>query len=746
MPIALIFDIPSMLKISLCDVDETWFGIYGVPDGLSDVKKIEIDNMIYLLRNFDGNESDPIVVINTDGPHSTFRDDGINRYVFDRIATITRSIFTGHVVVPFNWHQHNEGSIGSVYIATKYVGGGSRFHFDKNPAGTDDLFVFARTDTTVPFNKLYRYDDLFLKVRDRFGRALSTRNRPPAKHLGQGITLRQKLAQGFTPGASLYEWYNSKLTDEQRAFVDKPYNGPVRLRGTAGTGKTLSLAIKFLFDGCNFENTKKKRRLCLITHSSGTVDSVKTICEMLDPIGLTFRRGEYVELQIRTIYDLAFEYLRFDLDQLKPLSLDGREGRVLQAELIESILKQMLANSVLTARYANLSDHIKEGWIKHGNWDSRFVAEIMNEFASVLDADGVWANTEKGERYVKGTLGYRPVYLLTLPLEQDRRFMLDIHRQYRRLLAQMKTLSVDQMVADFNSFLDRNAWDQIKESKGFDALFVDELHLFTSTEREVLHKLLRTVQMPDGDVGRPSIFMAYDIKQSPRDTFTQISERDPALFSISNHLQNSDLIRLSKVFRYTPQIAEFLADLDASFPALNMAGEWDEIDAKSQLEGGDKPELRELEDQTSLVRMVFNSALADARQLGGRRVAILCVNDIIFDQYAKIAAGRYPGRIIEINSRESTPDLTHAGKKAILSMPEYVAGLQFDTVYLLHVDAADSPKEMSVGDRRRYVSAVYLGASRAERILKIFVCAERGGPAPLLDLAVQRKSLMRVGN
>jgi hypothetical protein len=98
-----------------------------------------------------------------------------------------------------------------------------------------------------------------------------------------------------------------------------------------------------------------------------------------------------------------------------------------------------------------------------------------------------------------------------------------------------------------------------------------------------------------------------------------------------------------------------------------------------------------------------------------------------------------------LDSREPTLDLRHAGKKVIFSMPEYVAGLQFDTVYLIHVDAEDAPKEMSVGDRRRFISAVYLGASRAERELHIGCSDSRGGPASVLSLAIDRGTLVPSG-
>jgi hypothetical protein len=747
MPETVVFDVPALLKLTLCEIDEGWFDEYSLPP-IDGIVRLEIGATLYFLRETRANDGDPLIIVNVSGIEAALRADNVSKYSLERIGTIARSIYTSNVTIPLNWHIHREGSLASVYAATKSIGGGARINFDAHPAGTEDLFVFSRTDESVKFELLRRYDDLYLRARANYPQ-LAVKRTKNKEQFGTGITLRRKLAEGFTTGTSLSDWYKVKFTDEQRRLVDMPHNGPVRVRGAAGTGKTLALVVKFLHDGCKFENEHRNARFCFLTHSSGTVSSVATLCSILDPLGLTLGYGKHVQLQIRTLYDLAFEYLRFDLDQLKPLSLDGREGRILQAELVHSILSSMWNNKLSVARYSDVSTHIREGWERHSERDDRFVPAVLNEFASVLDADGVWANTEKGEKYARGTLGYRPVYLMDLPTEVDRRFILEVHRRYRKELSDMKTLSVDQMVADFNSFLNGNTWDRLKSAKGFDAVFVDELHLFSATEREILHKLIRswgderiTVSRGEEKPPRPPIFMAYDVKQAPRDTFAQLGDKDTALFSPSSQLQQSDLIKLSRVFRYTPQIAEFLYDLDAAFPAINMAGEWEELAADSQIQAGEKPTLSLFKTQTALVREVLKAAVDDAKRLGGRRVAILCANERLFDQYAKIAMGRYPGNFIEIGSRDAFPDLRHSGKKAVLSMPEFVAGLQFEIVYLIHVDSQDFPMEMNPGEKRRAISNVYLGASRAELTLKLIACEERGGPAQYLDMALQRQSIL----
>ena len=152
----------------------------------------------------------------------------------------------------------------------------------------------------------------------------------------------------------------------------------------------------------------------------------------------------------------------------------------------------------------------------------------MNEFACVIDAEHIRRGEESGERYLKRSS--RPNWLLSLPSEDDRRFVMEIHTMYRRQLAEMNALSIDEMVADFNLFLDSNSWDRERERVGFDAIFVDELHFFTATEKQMLHKLMRRLADEEGRPKRPNIFMAYDIKQSPRDSFLDYFSADGSIF------------------------------------------------------------------------------------------------------------------------------------------------------------------------------------------------------------------------
>jgi len=727
----------ALFRLSQFSISAEWFSSFLMPRDSAGLKRVEVGSVTYILPKSLDSDSCDLVVIDSQNVFDGVSDTS----TLDRIATVCRSIYSESVIVPTTWRPHREGSLISITPAPG-PSWRERLHFDKRPNGRDDLLVFQRTGETTNFSNLSLPLSLHSGARANLAEAILTPETEQGPTSLAGIVLSHRLPQGFVQGATLSQWYSSKLTDEQRQFVDKPHDGPVRLRGSAGTGKTLSLVIKALLDSMKAHANKTNVRYGFLTHSSASADLVQSISESLDNMGIMFDQSPHAKLEVRTLYDLADEQLNFSLDQLRPLSLDGQEGRKLQMELIEYSLKQMQASRTLRTQFKELSSPIQSRWhAATAGQDQRFVAEIMNEFASVLDAEGIRAGEEKGLKYVSSS-SMRPTWLLSLPSEIDRRFVLEVHRRYRKLLAEMGTLSVDQMVGDFNSFLDSNRWSSIRGRAGYDAIFVDELHLFTSIERQTLHKLIKKSVGDDGKPRRPPIFMAYDIKQSTRDTFAQFGE-DSNIFTFSSQLRGSDLVKLSKVFRYTPEIAEFLVDLDATFPAIDIPGEWEAYAGEAQLARGPKPELQVFKDDVTLFRAIFDEArrVAMATEGGGRRVAVLCVSPEMFERYL-VALPQYDGKVIPITGRDITPELRHAGRRFVFSTPEYVAGLQFDTVFLIHANVEEAPSDAGDGVRRRFISDVYLGSSRAERTLKVSASLSRGGASDIFGLALERSSLI----
>lgn|GEM_PF-5349833 len=287
---------------------------------------VAIGEIVYLLDSEMDSDDGPIIVINLIGNDAIFNTQELKTSILERIITATRSIYTDSVVIPTGWRSHREGGLFSIQAPSRDKSWRKRLHFDTRPRDSHDLFVFSKTNDILDFDNLDHHLEIYDVARKTLVDAILAAPPSVSVETMAGITLSQQLPQGFTQGASLDQWYQSRLTQEQRIFVDKPYDGPVRLRGSAGTGKTLSLVIKFIRDGLAAQKRGESTKLGFLVHSYASVDLVRAIAESLDTTGLLQHKTGNCRLEIRTLYDLAYDNLRFNLDALSPLSLDGREG------------------------------------------------------------------------------------------------------------------------------------------------------------------------------------------------------------------------------------------------------------------------------------------------------------------------------------------------------------------------------------------------------------------------------------
>ncbi|WP_152990112.1 hypothetical protein, partial [Burkholderia pseudomallei] len=255
---ALVFTPSSLFRFSQFSISEQWFSDYLLPTGASGLKRVVIDDIAYLIDEGLDDDSGPIVVVNLEGDDTVFSVDRENVPIFERIITVARATFTESVKIPAAWRQYHEHSLLSIAASPKIRNRNSRLHFDMRPNGVDALFAFTVTGDTVDFSSLPRPKKLFETALSGLTDAVLTRQEAKVQEDkgAAGILLAERLPQGFVQGATLDQWYSSKLTTAQRLFVDKPHDGPVRLRGSAGTGKTLSLVVKFLRDGRQAEKNQ----------------------------------------------------------------------------------------------------------------------------------------------------------------------------------------------------------------------------------------------------------------------------------------------------------------------------------------------------------------------------------------------------------------------------------------------------------------------------------------------------------
>ncbi|WP_027912786.1 UvrD-helicase domain-containing protein [Pseudomonas sp. URIL14HWK12:I7] len=721
--------------ISILDrafVEDAWLQEFEVPQNTDGLRRVESKSIVYLLSE-DADLDDGYLVINTAmfGPTAGLAKP---RSAFERVIRVALRHFDRSIAIPIQWQPYHTGSRLSVF-AQPSRDAQQRVYFDQSPDGSGNLYAFAVTSNPEDLDGVPEDNALYQLAVEGICDALLA-DPPAAPPVGNfGVLLSEPLGVRLASAGTLLEWYEQRLNREQREFVDRPHDRPVRLRGAAGTGKTQSMVVKCLRD--LYADADGDKTFAFLTHSSALAHTVvRGMLHALDPTerwtSMKTPNGQ-PRLWIGTIYELAQEKLGYEKKGLRPLSLDGRDGREYQRMLIEKAIDQISRDPrIVLDMFPGCPDFQER--LKNRGEDPTLIDELMNEFACVLDLEAIKKDTHEANRYARGS---RELWQMVLPSEAHRRVVLEIHDVYRSLLRVENMLSMDQMIADFDGYVGTHEWGALRERDGFDLVFVDEYHYFTRAEAMLLHNLFKTRAQV---AGRWPLLMAYDIKQGTNDVAISGGMekfRNPGV-------GESVLTELKQVYRSTPQITEFLRDLDACFPAMDLEGEYATYVAESQQDDGETPTLTVYDTDINLVDSIFDQATRLGRDIdgGGSQVAVLCLNEALFDKIR--VAGRVRDKFVPITTREDLKELRYAKNKCVFSMPEFVAGLQFNTVFLIHADSADYDEDQGHGTRRRYVSRVYLGASRAARKILLSSSKEHGGPSQLLAAPLANGTLQRV--
>ncbi|MBB1478505.1 hypothetical protein H5186_03375 [Pseudoalteromonas sp. SG41-2] len=737
----LIIDEETVNVLSYASIKPLWFTDYQIPLSLEQrIKRVQISDKLFLISEKTTSESKLLVIkVNSNGIFSEL-DNKDKSIAFDRVITIALSQFGESISPGKGWGRYVSGKKLSIYATKRTQKNKNRLYFDTSPIDTNHIFAYALDSNNNGFENIEVDESLFLDSVTLIDEAINSswQNTVEADDKTQyGIELTEDLYRSFGECLNFEQWYENKLTNEQRSFVDKSYDEPVRLKGAAGTGKTLALAVKILKDAYRFETEKKQKRLLFVTHSFVTAQLVEDMLNSMDS-EMNWKFLEHVKIKIVSLYDLAQELLNYNLKKFTPISKDGKEGRKLQFEILEEVLtKKLLEAKFKVGVLGKCGDNFKSA-MESKESRKPLLLEILNEFACVLDAENIVMGSDNGDKYLTSS---RENWQMHLPTEHERRAVLELHMGFRKYLKDLNVLSMDQMIADLNRYLMSHEWNHICEDEGYDGVFVDELHCFTRPERMVFHELFRLNK--SFETKKLPLFMAYDIKQSVDDNFIcTVKKGSGSALINSTNVGKTNLVELTQVFRYTPEIAKFLSDLDGSFPALDLASEWSELTLKTNTPSGAIPKLSLYSDPVDLIDNVFKLASRQARSLSGKKtVAILCSNFDLFEEY--LIAGRIKKYYEPISSRDDVTKLGRLKGKCIFSMPEYVAGLQFDMVYLINLDKVEVDEDNpSCGAYRRFVSRVYLGASRAKEELHISACESRQGYSPILQPALSSNSLL----
>lgn len=696
------------------------------------------DHGYLLSRAFQPHDAALTISLLPDGPLSSLGTDA-RQEALGRLLRCAVMIFAGRSrSIPVTWRAFHSGNrltfqadrlvrsndggrtnAGRIVVEIDQDFGQRVFAFLLDRSGARDLSTFS-----VP-------DGLLASALAGIPSALSQREAGASEAgLRRSVTLEGTLPARVR-GLSTDDWYKSRLTERQRQFVDHPLTSSVRLVGAAGTGKTVALVVKCMRELKKARSDESKARFLFLTHATQSALDIESQVLAMEPeLGIEFLGSDAPRLVVTTLYALANRQMRYDLDSLTPVSLDGHEGRAFQADLLNEVIETFRQGDWVVYRHACSAPFSAYMDAEKSSMERRFFLwELLNEFACVLDAEGVRSGTSRRDQYLTER---RKSWMMSLATKEEREVVLALYDRFRAQLRDLRAIGGDQMVTDFLNHLDSFRWEATRQEEGFDALFVDELHLFNRQERLVFRHLLRSPEVP------PAIFMAYDAKQSPRDTFLQLPSLEARQLDFwrDAKLGKVEKIELVDVFRYTPQIAKVLALVDESFPGQDLDEDWPSYSGVSRLDDGPTPIACTLRSTVAMYTMTFQRAQQLQRDLGkSGRVAVLCASNELFKRYLDFKELR--NSFLAITSREEATGVADSVRRFIFSMPEFVAGHQFDTVLLIDVNRNEVPDgPYAAAALRKFASQVYLGASRAERVLEIYASEEQGGLSSIITRAV----------
>lgn len=732
---AIVIEQSALSILDSAIIEEDWFAEFGVPPQGGELRRVVYNNIAYIFTG-DADEGSGLLVVNTksDGVFSST----INPLqIFERIIRVALRQFDRGISIPVQWSPFNDGSLFSIFATNLSRKSNVRVYFNRSPDESNNIYAYAITDGPKILTEAPSNIEVYKKAVDGYLDAILTED-PLPKPLAAGnygLVLSKPLGSFLARPGDISEWVERILTDEQLAFVNSDTKSPIRLRGAAGTGKTQAMVIKCLKELYHDADIGGDKTFLFLTHSSALAQEVvRGMLYALDPSGrwseLLTGDGEK-KLLIGTLYELAQTKLDYQKKGLRPISIDGTEGRELQRDIIKEIIIAIKNDAYINIELLDSCEMLKVR-IHDDRYHPELIDEIVNEFACTLDAENIRKGSKEAEQYITSQ---RDRWQMQLYTPSERRVILEIYEMYRIKLKQEKFFSLDQMIADFCRYLNTYEWDQLRDRDGFDQIYVDEYHFFTKIEAMTFQPLFKPRSATEG---RWPIIMAYDLKQSTTDA--------PLSGGIARFVNPgvgaSVAMELNQVFRYTPQITSFLSDIDGAFPAMDLEGEFINYTATSSLEQGPVPKLDVFRTDIELIDTIFEAAqrLAASNSEGGQQVAVLCLNTELYERYLEV--GRIKKYHIPIKSREDLKELRYAKKKCIFSMPEYVSGLQFEHVFLIHADEADLTSEyLSEGAKRRYISRVYVGASRTKKNLTIASSLERGGVSSVLTTPLANGTL-----
>jgi hypothetical protein len=582
----------------------------------------------------------------------------------------------------------------------------------------------TRRDGEVPLAEFAAEPERASELLRAHGRLLAQRSNllasppsPIASRLQSLVDLTAVGAGSVTKGRQ-YSMCLGELTPGQCEVLDHSAPEPLKVRGAAGSGKTLVLELKALREAYEAQDRNREVRILYVTHSWALAQQVDEAIRSMDERGLPISCIEVMPLV--AIREVIHGPLPAGVDLLGEDSLEGKKAQL--ALISESV--DVVASTDLRT-YRDVAPAVLRGvQSKPGSPDRlRLCFDLMREFIEVMDPNQIKPGVNSLAKYLE--LDRQP-WMIDLPTRGSRELVFGVYREYVGRLVEEGQITTDQALDDFKRYLESYTWNIRREQFGFDLILVDEFHLFNDTERYILHLLTRNPET------FPRLIMAMDPRQSAFALLTgQPGRPDRTAALPGMEAEERGSVQLTTTHRFTPPIHTFVSHLHKSFPNLVSLGEdWEvEIGRPSRTGTDDRAvEVKLFSTEESLVAYALEQAVQENAKSEVDRVAVIGVgiHDLDCITMHLRSAPRLAVTVIE--SRDDVELLRYSRKNVVVTAAEFAAGLQFSVVVVVSVSPLADAGLSSSSDRVT-LSQLYLAATRAmNHLLLLSVRGDHGVP------------------
>ncbi len=528
-----------------------------------------------------------------------------------------------------------------------------------------------------------------------------------------------------------FENWNYYLTENQKDFINKEVEGPERLEGAAGTGKTLTMILRCI----NIIRIKIKQgedyHIVFITHSLSSKEQIIDILKNNDPEIAPYicnDEDSTTMILVTTLQEWCIKYLGADIHETEYLDKDARDSKGMQKMYIAESFSKIKEFDLDT--YKKICSESFISFLEKTNEES--LIEMLQYEIAVIIKGRAGGDIEKYKELE------RPQYSIPCKNDNDLNLLFLIYREYQSSLEASGQYDSDDIVLTALGQLNTPIWKRRRNKEGFNVCFIDETHLFNLNELSIFHYLNR-------ENAKNNIIFAIDKSQA-------VGERgilDETMFEILKVERVTEKsLKFETVFRSSPLIIDLAFNILSSGVTLftnfenplnySISSFTEEEELKCT-----KPKYRFIENDYEMIVNTFNEVDQYSRKFNTSKakVLIIAATDQLFYEIEKFANENHkPIEIIKSRGDSNAIKNATIANKYVIGGIDYVGGLEFDAVIILGIDKGRVPpiKELERDSfhflNYAWHNRLYVAVTRAKYSVLLLGDKNRG-MSPLLESA-----------